>query len=91
MSLKQESQVNELQSQLTEAEKDLTVRQLLWEATEEWKQMHSQWSNTVFSSLDIVALQKEVARFVQTIYLLEKGKLYFYHAYNLYILPSFVF
>lgn len=71
--VKQESKVSELQNQLVEVEKDLSLRQLLWEATEEWQHLHAQWNGTVFSMLNIVLLQKEVSRFVQTIYLLEKS------------------
>ena len=72
--MKQESKVSELQNQLVEVEKDLSLRQLLWEATEEWQHLHAQWNATVFSMLDVVLLQKEVSRFVQTIYLLEKSR-----------------
>jgi len=63
----------DLQNDLGVAEKDLMLRQLLWQSFKEWDDLHRKWVRTPFSNLNVSLLQKEVARFVQTIYLMEKG------------------
>ena len=65
----------DLQNDIGLAEKDLMLRQLLWQSFKEWDELHRKWIQTPFSNLDVSLLQKEVARFVQTIYLMEKGML----------------
>lgn len=67
------SKVVDLQNDLGVAEKDLMLRQLLWQSFKEWDDLHRKWVRTPFSNLNVSLLQKEVARFVQTIYLMEKG------------------
>ena len=66
----------DLQNDLSLVEKDLMLRQLLWQSIKEWEQLHQNWIRSSFSSLDVNVLQKEVSRFVQTIYLMEKGRLF---------------
>ena len=63
----------DLQNDLSLVEKDLMLRQLLWQSLNEWDQLHKKWIETAFNILDVNLLQKEVSRFVQTIYLMEKG------------------
>ena len=62
-----------LQSELTEVEKDLTLRCLLWESLREWQGLIDQWEAASFETLKIEDVQQNVARFIQTIFLLEKG------------------
>ena len=66
-------QTSSLQSELTEVEKDLTLRCLLWESLQEWQGLVDQWEAASFESLKIEDVQQNVARFIQTIFLLEKG------------------
>ena len=68
------SKVIALQEESADVEKDLMLRQLLWESIEEWSHLHNAWRLTSFSELDVAYLHKEMSRFVQAIYLLEKGK-----------------
>ena len=63
-----------LQTEVTEVEKDLALRRLLWEALQEWQGLVEQWEATPFEVLNIGNVQKDVTRFVQTVFLLEKGK-----------------
>ncbi|XP_057306686.1 dynein axonemal heavy chain 6-like [Hydractinia symbiolongicarpus] len=73
ISIKPVSKVADLQNEISIAEKDLMLRKLLWESIEEWNTLHHKWCATAFSLLDVNSLQKEVTRFVQAVYLLEKG------------------
>lgn len=66
-------QTSSLQSELTEVEKDLTLRCLLWESLREWQGLIDQWEAASFETLKIEDVQQNVARFIQTIFLLEKG------------------
>lgn len=66
-------QASSLQSEVTEVEKDLTLRCLLWESLQEWQGLVDQWEATPFETLKIDAVQQDVTRFIQTIFLLEKG------------------
>ena len=67
-------QASSLQSEVTEVEKDLTLRCLLWESLQEWQGLVDQWEATPFETLKIDAVQQDVTRFIQTVFLLEKGK-----------------
>ena len=66
-------QASSLQSEVTEVEKDLTLRCLLWESLQEWQGLVDQWEATPFETLKIDEVQQDVARFIQTVFLLEKG------------------
>ncbi|KAL5008122.1 hypothetical protein ScPMuIL_013703 [Solemya velum] len=63
----------EIQNELSEIERDLTLRRLLWESQEEWAKLLEEWTATVFDGLNVEMLQKNVNRFTQTVYMLEKG------------------
>lgn len=66
-------QAASLLSEVTEVEKDLTLRCLLWESLQEWQGLVDQWEATPFETLKIDEVQQDFARFIQTIFLLEKG------------------
>ena len=68
-------QASSLQSEVTEVEKDLTLRCLLWESLQEWQGLVDQWEATPFETLKIDEVQQDVTRFIQTVFLLEKGTL----------------
>lgn len=65
---------SEIQADLSDIERDLTLRQLLWQSQEEWDKLYEEWTATPFDSLQVELLQKNVNRFTQTVYMLEKGK-----------------
>ncbi|XP_067943512.1 dynein axonemal heavy chain 6-like [Watersipora subatra] len=62
-----------VQSELGEIERDLTLRRLLWESSEELTKLVEEWTATTFDLLNVESLQKNVNRFTQTVYMLEKG------------------
>lgn len=64
---------SEIQADLSDIERDLTLRQLLWQSQEEWDKLYGEWTATPFDSLQVEQLQKNVNRFTQTVYMLEKG------------------
>ncbi len=66
-------QASSLQTEVTEVEKDLTLRCLLWESLQEWQGLVDQWEATPFEILKIDDVQQDVTRFIQTVFLLEKG------------------
>lgn len=65
---------SEIQADLSDIERDLTLRQLLWQSQEEWDKLYEEWTATPFDSLQVELLQKNVNRFTQTVYMLEKGE-----------------
>ena len=62
-----------LQNDLSDVERDLTLRKLLWESMDEWEVLVDTWKSTQFEALTVDDVQKDVTRFVQTVFLLEKG------------------
>ncbi|XP_043531479.1 dynein axonemal heavy chain 6-like [Chiloscyllium plagiosum] len=58
---------------LSETEYELMLRKLLWESKGEWEKLYSHWTDTLFNELNVDTIQKDVNRFTQTIYMLEKG------------------
>ena len=58
---------------LSEVERDLQLRRLLWESTEEWSRLVDEWTGSQFAKLNVDIVQKNVSRFTQTVYMLEKG------------------
>ncbi|XP_074663059.1 dynein axonemal heavy chain 6-like [Tubulanus polymorphus] len=62
-----------VQSEISEVERDLTLRRLLWESMDEFGTLLDEWTETAFDSLNVENLQKSVGRFTQTVYMLEKG------------------
>ena len=63
-----------VQAELGEIERDLTLRRLLWESSEELTKLVEEWTATTFEQLKVESLQKNVNRFTQTVYMLEKGR-----------------
>ncbi|XP_038654802.1 dynein heavy chain 14, axonemal-like [Scyliorhinus canicula] len=58
---------------LSETEYELMLRKLLWESQVEWAKLYAHWTDTLFDELNVDAIQNDVNRFTQTIYMLEKG------------------
>ena len=65
--------VTALHNDLTEVERDLNLRKLLWESMDEWELLVDQWKATPFEALIVDDVHRDVTRFVQTVFLLEKG------------------
>ncbi|OWF46435.1 Dynein heavy chain 6, axonemal [Mizuhopecten yessoensis] len=63
----------EIQSELNELEHDIMLRRILWQSQEEWMKLVDEWTATVFENLNVQTLQKNVNRFTQTVYMLDKG------------------
>ena len=74
MDRQEEGSAREIGADLSELERDLTLRRLLWESQEEWETSEEEWLGNPFDSLNVESLQKNVNRFTQTIYMLEKGR-----------------
>ncbi|CAL1542608.1 unnamed protein product, partial [Lymnaea stagnalis] len=70
---KSDSSIQEIQTDLGEIERDLKLRALLWQSLEEWAKLVNEWTETSFESINVEALQKNVNKFTQTVYMLEKG------------------
>ncbi|XP_070577565.1 LOW QUALITY PROTEIN: dynein axonemal heavy chain 6-like [Ptychodera flava] len=60
-------------SDLSEIERDLQLRRILWESTDEWSKLQDEWTATRFDQLNVDFLQKNVNKFTQTVFMLEKG------------------
>ena len=78
MDRQEEGSAREIGADLSELERDLTLRRLLWESQEEWETLSEEWLGSPFDSLNVENLQKNVNRFTQTIYMLEKGWLSYF-------------
>ena len=63
-----------LQLELSECERDIRLRKLLWENLTDWKKYMSAWSSSSFHTIDVTEIQKIVKHMTQTIMLLEKGR-----------------
>ena len=68
------STAHAIQTELSEIERDLTLRRLLWESLDEWEKLAVEWMASTFDVLHVENLQKNVNRFTQTVFMLEKGK-----------------
>lgn len=62
-----------LQAELNELEHDINLRRLLWKSIEEWDMLIKEWLKKLLDDIVVEILQKDVNRFTQNIYLLEKG------------------
>ena len=62
-----------LQSELNELEHDINLRRLLWKSIEEWDMLIKEWLNKLLDEIKVDLVQKDVNRFTQNIFLLEKG------------------
>ena len=71
---KDDQSAQEIQADLAEVERDLTLRRLLWQSQEEWTKLVDDWTATSFDALPVETLQKNVNRYSQTVFMLEKGK-----------------
>lgn len=73
MDKKSDTSAQEIQTDLSEIERDLTLRGLLWQSMEEWTRLVDEWTATSFDSVNVESLQKNVNKFTQTVFMLEKG------------------
>ena len=73
MHKRDDQSAQEIQADLSEIERDLTLRRLLWQSQEEWSKMVEEWTATSFDALPVESLQKNVNRYSQTVFMLEKG------------------
>ena len=62
-----------VQNEINDIEQDINLRKLLWESQHQWGKLYHEWTNTLLSSIDIDLLQKDVNKFTQNIYMLEKA------------------
>ena len=62
-----------LQAELNELEHDISLRRLLWKSVEEWDILIREWLKMYLDEITVDDIQKDVNRFTQNIYLLEKG------------------
>ena len=62
-----------LQRDVAEVERDLSLRRLLWESSDQWTSLVKEWVEQPFHRLNVDDMQKTVSKLMQTIFLLEKG------------------
>ena len=62
-------------SELSEIERELQLRRLLWESSDEWGNLVEDWTDAQFDCLNVDVMQKNVSKFTQTVFMLEKGQL----------------
>ena len=62
-----------LHTELNELEHDISLRRLLWKSIEEWDSLVREWLNKLLDEIKVDVVQKDVNRFTQNIYMLEKG------------------
>ncbi len=60
-------------AELTDIEQDINLRKLLWESLQNWSILYNKWTNDLLAQINIDDLQKEVNKFTQNIYMLEKA------------------
>ncbi|XP_058131265.1 dynein axonemal heavy chain 14 [Dasypus novemcinctus] len=60
-------------SEISEIESDLTLRKILWEAQEEWGTLFWEWKRSSIHRINIESIQKNVAKWMHIIFILEKG------------------
>ncbi|XP_054550811.1 dynein axonemal heavy chain 14 isoform X4 [Talpa occidentalis] len=60
-------------SEISDIEYDLTLRKILWNAQEEWGAVFCKWRGSTLSSIDITSVQRNVSKWMQKIFVLEKG------------------
>lgn len=63
---------------LSVVERDLHLRRLLWESSDEWGKLLADWTITRFDELNVDIMQKNVSKFTQTVFMLEKGHFIFH-------------
>ncbi|KAG8519328.1 Dynein heavy chain 2, axonemal, partial [Galemys pyrenaicus] len=60
-------------SEISDIEYDLTLRKILWNAQEEWGAVFCKWRGSTLSSIDTASVQRNVSKWMQKIFVLEKG------------------
>ncbi|XP_037661714.1 dynein heavy chain 14, axonemal [Choloepus didactylus] len=60
-------------SEISEIECDLALRKILWEAQEEWGTLFWEWRKSSLHTVDIESIQRNVAKWMHIIFILEKG------------------
>ena len=64
-----------LQRDVAEVERDLSLRKLLWESSDQWTCVVKEWKELPFDCLNVDEMQKTVSKLMQTVFLLEKGRM----------------
>jgi dynein heavy chain len=59
--------------ELNELEHDINLRKILWKSIEEWDILIKKWLSNLIDDIKVDVVQKEVNKFTQNIYMLEKG------------------
>ncbi|CAF1506431.1 unnamed protein product, partial [Didymodactylos carnosus] len=62
-----------VQNELSDIEHDINLRKLLWESQQNWTKLYKEWTNTPLEAINVDVLQREMNKFTQNIYMLEKG------------------
>uniref|UniRef100_A0A8D0YMW3 AAA+ ATPase domain-containing protein n=1 Tax=Sus scrofa TaxID=9823 RepID=A0A8D0YMW3_PIG len=60
-------------SEISDIEYDLTLRKILWDAQEEWGALFWEWRNSALRSIDTELAYRNVSKWMQIIFVLEKG------------------
>uniref|UniRef100_A0A8D1J8X9 Dynein axonemal heavy chain 14 n=2 Tax=Sus scrofa TaxID=9823 RepID=A0A8D1J8X9_PIG len=60
-------------SEISDIEYDLTLRKILWDAQEEWGTLFWEWRNSALRSIDTELAYRNVSKWMQIIFVLEKG------------------
>ena len=64
-------------SDIADIDYDLTLRKILWDAQEEWGTLFWEWRNSTLDSIDTESVYRNVSKWMQIIFVLEKGKVSF--------------
>lgn len=70
-------------SEIADIDYDLTLRKILWDAQEEWGTLFWEWRNSTLDSIDTESVYRNVSKWMQIIFVLEKGKVSFSSFSNL--------
>ncbi|XP_036925260.1 dynein heavy chain 14, axonemal [Sturnira hondurensis] len=60
-------------SEISNIEYDLTLRKILWDAQEEWGALFQEWRNSTLRNIDTELVQRNVSKWMNVIFVLEKG------------------
>ncbi|XP_053515524.1 dynein axonemal heavy chain 14 [Artibeus jamaicensis] len=60
-------------SEISNIEYDLTLRKILWDAQEEWGTLFQEWRNSTLHSIDTESIQRNVSKWMNVLFVLEKG------------------
>ncbi|XP_035872076.1 dynein heavy chain 14, axonemal [Phyllostomus discolor] len=60
-------------SEISNIEYDLTLRKILWDAQEEWGTLFQEWRNSTLRNVDTESIQRNVSKWMNIIFVLEKG------------------